>query len=435
MTKIGMTRGRWVAVVVVGALSFAVNLHQTPWTGFNPDESRWISRAHFLRDLADPFGPTWEDRYTTRGQPPVGSYATGLGLVVQGRDLDTNLPWEFSYAGGPGWQRNIAEGRMPVAEDLAAARRASAAYAAAAAAVVTALAWSLVGPVGGWAAGVVFAVHPFSAYVGSIATADAVFGLLIALAALAAAGFGGRPRWSAAVALGVALGLGGGAKLSPLLVGGGLGVIGGGLLVADCLRRRTVPRDRFAWLLVAVSAATAMAFVACYPYLWPDPVGRTRNLVEFRAEEMQAQATDWPVMAVPTRVEALRRVGVNFGERYGLTTRAALAIETTTGRRLTLPSLEIAAALVGALLWSRRSLRCGWRDSATLALLVLCGVVAVTVAGMRSEFDRYHVPMAVFGAVAIGFAATAMASVWRTVNQKKTAYGIGRKIAGSLPPV
>ncbi|HEV2065911.1 MAG TPA: hypothetical protein VGR08_03675, partial [Thermomicrobiales bacterium] len=47
-------------------------------TSFHPDESRWLNRAHFVRDLADPFGPTWEDYYTTRGQPPMGSYLMGI---------------------------------------------------------------------------------------------------------------------------------------------------------------------------------------------------------------------------------------------------------------------------------------------------------------------------------------------------------------------
>ena len=39
-----------------------------------------------------------------------------------------------------------------------------------------------------------------------------------------------------------------------------------------------------------------------------------------------------------------------------------------------------------------------------LALAVLGGQVLVTILGMRSEFDRYHVPMALLGAVAAAVA-------------------------------
>jgi hypothetical protein len=45
-------------------------------------------------------------------------------------------------------------------------------------------------------------------------------------------------------------------------------------------------------------------------------------------------------------------------------------------------------------------------------VFVLGGQVIVTILGMRSEFDRYHVPMALFGAVAV---AVALEWLWRVV--------------------
>ncbi len=406
-----MTKAGWAIVVFVALLSLANNLRQGPWTGFNPDESRWISRAHFLREFTDPFGPTWSDRYTTRGQPPVGSYATGLGLVVQGRDLFTNLPWEFSYQPGtPGWYRNMAEGRMPTPDDLAAARRTSAAYVALTAALVAALGWTLGGAMAAAFAGIAFALHPFSAYIGSIATSDPVFGLLIALAALAAARLGRRPTIAAALGLGVALGLGGGTKLSPLLVAPVVGALGAALLGGDFLRRRTFPRDRLGWLLVSVPVVALAVFVASYPYLWPDPISRTRNLVEFRTTEMQAQASDWPVMAVPTRAEALRRIGVNFAERFSISGAIDRAAEFAGGRPLGFAQIDLLAALAGLLLWAAAALRRGPRDPNALVLLVLLAQVAVTIGGMRSEFDRYHVPMMLLGALAFGVLTASLAA-------------------------
>ncbi|HZH07399.1 MAG TPA: phospholipid carrier-dependent glycosyltransferase, partial [Lautropia sp.] len=206
------------AVVVIFLLSFLLSRSSAQLPNFNPDESRWISRAHYLADLADPFGPTWDDQYMTRGQPPFGSYATGAGLLLHGRDLATNAPWDFSLT----WEQNLAAGNKPVPADLQAARSTSALLTATTAMVLIGIARVYV-PLS-WAlfAGGVFALHPFSRYIGSLATADAVFGLVIALAALAIAQFARNHAWQWAVVTGVLLGLGGATKLSPLAVAAGL---------------------------------------------------------------------------------------------------------------------------------------------------------------------------------------------------------------------
>ena len=115
-----------IAVLAVALLAFALADAAARWPNFNPDESRWLSRAHYVAALAEPFGPTWADQYMTRGQPPLGSYAMGIGLLAQGRDLQTNAPWDFSLT----WEQNIALGHKPGPADLAAGRRTSAALVA-----------------------------------------------------------------------------------------------------------------------------------------------------------------------------------------------------------------------------------------------------------------------------------------------------------------
>ena len=105
-------------MLIVAALAFVLADAAARTPHFNPDESRWLSRAHYVAALADPFGETWADRYMTRGQPPLGSYAMGIGLLAHGRDLQTNEPWDFSLT----WEQNIALGYKPVPEDLAAGR-------------------------------------------------------------------------------------------------------------------------------------------------------------------------------------------------------------------------------------------------------------------------------------------------------------------------
>ena len=119
----------------------------------------------------------------TRGQPPLGSYAMGIGLLAQGRDLRQTRHGTFSLT----WEQNIALGHKPVPEDLAAGRRTSAALVALTAVALIGVARIYLTMPWAIAAGALFAIHPFTVYIGSIAMSDALFGLLIALAAWAAA--------------------------------------------------------------------------------------------------------------------------------------------------------------------------------------------------------------------------------------------------------
>ena len=193
-----------LAVLIVAALAFALADAAARWPNFNPDESRWLSRAHYVAALADPFGPTWADQYMTRGQPPLGSFAMGIGLLAQGRDLQTNPPWDFSLT----WEENIALGRKPVPGDLAAGRRTSAALVALTAVAVIGVARTYLTMPWAISAGALIAIHPFTVYIGSIAMSDALFGFLITLAAWAVASFARKPTWSRATLLGMLLGLG-----------------------------------------------------------------------------------------------------------------------------------------------------------------------------------------------------------------------------------
>jgi hypothetical protein len=390
-----------LAAGLIGLLALLLAANATSWTGFNPDESRWLSRAHYFADLADPFGPTWADQYMTRGQPPLGSYAMGIGLLAQGRDLQTNPPWDFSRT----WEENIAIGNKPVAADLLAGRRTSAVLIALTAVSLIALTYLFVPMPWALLAGALFAVHPFSVYIGSIAMSDALFGLLIALAALAAAAFARRPGWARAALLGALLGLGGATKLSPLAVAAGLCAAAFGFLVLAMVRHRRIPAAECAYAGYGIGIVfTAFAtFVAIYPYLWPDPIARTRYLFDFRTEEMAAQASEWPVMAVPSRLEALRRVGVNFGERFSLSDQAASWLGFDAAP-FPLPQLEVGIALLGVLLMAAIVIRAGPNAPQSLAFAVLGGQVVVTILGMRSEFDRYHLPMALLGAIACAVA-------------------------------
>src|SRR5215218_1276505 len=401
-----------LAVLGVALLAFALADAAARWPNFNPDESRWLSRAHYVAALADPFGPTWADQYMTRGQPPLGSYAMGIGLLAQGRDLETNAPWDFSLT----WEQNIALGHIPVPEDLAAGRRTSAVLIAFTAVALISVARVYLTMPWAIAAGGLFAVHPFTAYIGSIAMSDALFSLLIALAAWATAAVARCPSWRRAIRVGVLLGLGGATKLSPLAVAAGLCAAGVFIFTITTIRRHCFARQEAVYAVrgIVIGVAALLTFIASYPYLWSNPIAHTRHLFAFRVEEMAAQSSDWPVMAVPSRVEALRRVNINFTERYNLT---ASLITLLGGPRTAslIRQAEFLIPVLGIILMFGMAVRDGPYSPRALTLAVLGGQVLVTILGMRSEFDRYHVPMAILGAVAAAAALEWLAQSARTL--------------------
>ncbi|MFX4053975.1 hypothetical protein ACJB0U_11260, partial [Streptococcus suis] len=79
-------------------------------------------------------------------------------------------------------------------------------------------------------------------------------------------------------------------KLTPLLLAGPLAAFG----VIRWLVHRDAAARRYAWMMVAQPVIAFAAFVLSYPFLWPDPIGRTWRLYAFRAEEMASQNAAWP---------------------------------------------------------------------------------------------------------------------------------------------
>jgi hypothetical protein len=152
--------------------------------------------------------------------------------------------------------------------------------------------------------------------------------------------------------------------------------------------------------------------VGSYPYLWPDPVGRTRQIFTFRSQEMAAQASDWPEMAVPTRAEALRRTVANFSERFTLSAAGLQMVPSGSAPRF-VGQIEVAVPLIGIVAMLALAARDGPFSAKALALAILAGQCAITLLGMRSEFDRYHLPMALLGAVAAAVALERVVAVVR----------------------
>lgn len=378
------------------------NLGAVDDTSFHPDESRWLNRAHFVRDLADPFGSNWDDYYTSRGQPPMGSYLMGIGLLLQGRDLDTNKIWDFAYDSR--WNRFI--GAMPSDEDLEAGRRTNAIVGALVVVVVYFVVSRLTNRVGGLAAGLFLSLHPLHIHLSSQALSDQLLALLLALAFLSSFRFGRSPTWGKAIQLGVLLGLGGATKLSPLLLSVPLAALGVLWLGREYWRNRgssTVTHTVRAAIMLIVQPAIAFAtFVLVSPYLWPDPIRRTYYLFEFRRVEMVGQGNNWPSVAVANPAAAVGRIGKRLNEDFSTSEEVQRWLGDMVGSHQSVIGFDLLLAATGGLLLIVIVMKRGiWSPHAITAGLML-SELAVVVLGMGSDFYRYYLPVALIVAILAG---------------------------------
>ncbi len=413
----------WPFLLLMCLLVFGVSIWQTgdelDTTRFHPDESRWINRAHYIQDLKHPTGDAWADRYLTQGQPPMGSYMIGLGLLLQGRDVTTNGPWDFHYGDEFNVNWNSIMGNMPSRADLEAARRFNAVLGGLTCVFIFLIVTRLTNWVGGLAGAVFMAINPLQITLSSQALADAPLVFIIALTALVAMWLVDKPTWPRVFLLGILLGMGASAKLSPLLLGVGFGGLGL-LLLCDALIRRIpflgkiwallVRGDsalihRLGWMLLAVPAITYTTFVASYPYLWPDPVARTKALFDFRQQEMASQARIWGDRAVDSRFEAMRRVWAAFENSYTSSGRVVEFMGRTIGTGWGQVGIDGFIEAAGIILFIGLALRHGIISRHFMALAVLGGQAALIIGGMRVDFNRYYLPILLFLAVSVGILA------------------------------
>lgn len=405
-------RSRMVDIAIM-ALIFIVamvtNFSGIEETAFHPDESRWINRAHYLSDLADPFGPTWNDQYLTRGQPPVGSYMMGLGLIVQGRDLDTNKAYDFRRSR----EFNQEFGTIPSREDLLAGRRWNSFLGAVSASLVYLIVRQLTNPAGGVAAALFLIANPLQTWHNRLALADTALTLTLALLILCVIQLLRRPSWGWAVAAGVLIGIGGANKFTPLALIAPLGLIGAAILIRGWLDRRSLrgaktpgilgfPSFRdIGWMLVSIPFAALGTFVVIYPYLWPDPIGRTLTLIQFRQDEMANQYRLYPQFRTDTPADALERTIVALGDTWSSTGHLLESIGLG-GLAAYVSQLDIVLAVTGiaVLLWI--GIRKGIRSAELAVASIIIFQTATIILNMRVDFERYYLPILLGEVVAIG---------------------------------
>lgn len=381
-------------------LSFAITIQHVQDTSTHPDETRWMNRSYYARELGDPFGPDWQEYVTTIGQPPLGSIVMGIGLWVQGHDLEPNGVWDFAY--GRDWNERM--GAIPSDEDRFAGRRTNVVIGALVTGAIFVLGRLMTNRVGGSIAALFIAWHPLHVLLSTQALSDQTLALLLALIFIAGWAFAKHPTWTRAIILGILLGLGGSVKLTPLLLAGPLAVFG---LIRWWMSRDAEARQ-YAFKMLAQPVIAFATFVLSYPYLWPNPITRTWKLYAFRAGEMEEQSAAWPETAVADPLDALSRFGLMLTTTHSTSQHFLETFYGWFGIDRTPVGLDYIPAVAGLVLLLWWVARNGfWTPAAMVALLM--GVEAGTlVFGMKTDFYRYHLPIVVIMAGCIGVSTGAL---------------------------
>jgi hypothetical protein len=394
-----------ILALALFAVSFAINNDHLKQTEMHPDETRWLNRAYYFEDFANPYGETWQDYYLTRGQPPGGSYLMGIGLFLQGQPLDSNGVWDFHF--GTDW--NEMAGAIPTDDVLMAGRRTNALVGALVVVLAYAVASMLTNRFGGVVAGLFLAYHPLHIMLSTQALSDELLALSLAVAFVAAFRFASRPGYGWALLMGISLGVGGATKLAPLALSFVLAAFGALWLFwqwrqhgKESLRW---PASRQGVYLLIQPLISGFIFVALYPYLWTDPIGRSLNLLDFRRTEMASQARIWPWARVDNPKEAFMRYGEQLHDAASSTRHLLEWANENLGLSIQNPiSFDFILIAIGAILLIRIVIQRGlWSPHAFVALLMAAEVGAVTV-GLGVDFYRYYLPVLLVNSVLVGVA-------------------------------
>lgn len=443
-----------VATLAVFVLSFVLNLRQVHESPFHPDESRWINRASYISNLKDPLGLDWADAYLLRGQPPFGSYIVGLGLLLQGHDTVTNNPFDFHFGNERLITWEAAYNTIPSQDDLIAARQTNAFIGAITAALIVVILSKFTNVFGALVGGAFIAINGLQEYLSSTALSDATLGLLLVLSTLVIMRIVRKPSWAWTIVLGILFGCGMAAKLSPIALAAGFGGIGFlflirpwlvnipgiGRLVTYLARGREEATDRLAWMFLSLPIITCATFVALYPYVWSAPYSRTRILFDFRTQEMRSQSRIWPNLKITDPLDALDRLWHVFQQDYPSTGKIFAKLAEHTPFPSGVPSFDIVMVGLGLLLAVVTVVRTGVATPMAFAFYLLGGQTAAIIVGLKVDFNRYYLPILIFGAVCFGYLVGEVAkfivqelAVYRDSRSKSDATRSRMQFPASVP--
>jgi hypothetical protein len=440
----GTHSARWSLVrsplwpVVVGLVLFlgaAISLlGEAERLDYDTDEGQKIAAAQyfelaFLHGILS--GPAWDETYWTMTQPPLTRYILGAGIWLSGNPVPRlDLGHRIAEVRGPNrehfWDRRtytqdreqLDRERLierPQSAVLAAARVPMALLGAGAIVLMFLLGRMLAGTGGGLVAALGLLGAPVAREMLPRAHAEApllffgLLGLLLAVRAATAtreAGHGPAearyPRgrdWVFGVGAGLASGLAAAAKLP-----GALGVVALGLFAAwsALVQRWTPPGVAYRsvqWSLCAFIVG-AVAFVSINPFLWPNPVGRSLAMLDFRRQETFGQRLTSAKRAVPDGLDT----------RLTLLLQRTFVVEPPLARWTGVP-FDAGLALLGAGALGLRAARVGRAGlvGPEACVLVWCATTLLgTAPNLALDWQRYYLPTVALAVLLAGVGADAI---------------------------
>lgn len=402
-----MTPSRGILAVVVFVVAAVVLLIEARLSPFEIDESGYIWSSRYFAHVVlrgDVTHEEWDVNYWTLTQPPMTRYIVGAWLTAHGYDLfKMNKPYVPTASS---YEINVMKGRVPTDEVLWRARQPLALLGAGS----IGLLFLLGARIGGTWVGLVTAALALSSafirYTLVHVWAEGPLAFFLVLSVLLATRFAsatlsGRRWLHPAVGLALAVALATSVKLT-----GVVGIVALGGWAAAVYTRVAVGRvlDRpLAGMLVAalaiVTLTTAALWVLVNPFLWREPIERTRLIVVNRAEETAIQQAQFPEYAVH-----------GWAERPWLTISGSLQIgplaETPLAALVNLPLLALGFV---ALAHRRR------REAGAIGILLAWAATyfVVIVLGLGLNYPRYFMPTTLLFSpvVALGL-VYATQSIW-----------------------
>lgn len=222
---------------------------------------------------------------------------------------------------------------------------------------------------------------------------------------------------------GLSVGLSAGSKLTGVLALAALGAFAAGAFVLALLtRRRAVAGEggsratlEQAWRWSALAVVVGLAvFLAVNPFLWPDPLGRTRAMLAFRQQEMFGQRTLNEELAVPEGIVT----------RLAFLLRRSAFDEPWAARRLGVPVegvlMVVGVGVVAARVWRGRRIGSLVGPEAVLGVWLLVMVLG-TAPNLGIDWDRYYLPIVALGLICAGVGTVALVDGARRVVSRRRA--------------
>ncbi|MGB3329854.1 MAG: hypothetical protein WBA46_12915, partial [Thermomicrobiales bacterium] len=137
------------------------------------------------------------------------------------------------------------------------------------------------------------------------------------------------------------------------------------------------------------------------PYLWSDPIGRALVLLRFRQQEMASQSRIYPDRNIADPIEPARRTW-NYLTGQWSGTQSLLDELHLPKLGAWLASLDVWLAIVGLLVLAILAARNGLRSPHLMVLAIIVVESLTVIISMRTDFERYYLPIVLGNVVAAG---------------------------------